>query len=242
MGKLRKGERIIGRRGFRVDEMSAQVREKILELMNQGVAYKEISRIVAEVYGEKISSAAICRYNRMTKEQFDLAAERMQKTREWSKAIVGAASENPEVDTGKLLTNLIEGDLVSFITSCDMQERLNELPIDKVTDIVYKMGRVSNQREKLLWESRVKQALQKAEEKVRRSAQDKEATGTMTTGAPLAVNQALESQLATLLEHYGPDQIRAGLSSLGVITTRNNQGLDPETLKTIREEIYGIFK
>ncbi|MEW6378608.1 MAG: phage protein Gp27 family protein [bacterium] len=238
MGKLRKGERITGRRGFKVEEMSAQAREKILELMNQGVAYKEISRIVAEVYGEQISSAAICRYNRMSKEQFDLAAERMMKTREWSKAIVGAASENPEVNTGKLLTNLIEGDLISFITSCDMQERLQELPIDKVADIVYKMGRVSNQREKLLWETRVKQALQKVEEKAEKAAQSREPVSI----DPANINQKLEHHLSTLLEEYGQEQIHAALISLGVIADRSRQGLDPETLKTIREEIYGIFK
>ena len=237
MSKLRKGERITGRRGFKVEEISEQAREKILELMNKGVAYEKISGIVDEVYKEKVSAAAICRYNRMLKEQIDLAAERTRYIRECSKAAMEKLGDDPDVDIGKFLTMRVEGEILTYINSIDVQGELRGLRFDKVADIMRKLGEVTVRREALLWKTKLDRAFQAIDEKARKAAQG---PGPGLDDAP--VDRNLESQLATLLEHYGPKQIRASLSTLGVITARNTQGLDPETLKTIREEIYGIFK
>jgi hypothetical protein len=176
--KLQKGERLPGRRGFRADELSAEAKDKLLELFNKQVPYKVICQVIREVYGEDISPAAACRYNRHMKEQFDMAADQTRKIREWSKAIVGAASENPDVDTGKILTSLMEGDLLAFITSVDMQTALETLPPNKIADMIYKMSRVSIARERLLWDVKVKKILSTAVQKAQKieKEQNKEMT------------------------------------------------------------------
>lgn len=236
--KLRKGERITGRRGFKVDEMPEDAREKVLELMHHGIAYEKISEVVNEVYGEQVSPAALCRYNRMLKEQIEMATEKTRYIRELSKAAMEKIGDDPDVDIGKFLTMRVEGEILTYLNTIDVQEELKGLRFDQVASIMKKLGDVTVRREALIWKTKLDRAFKKLD------AQAKEAQGSGSGEGEGEVNEALESQLATLLEHYGPEQIRAGLSALGVIAVSagNKQGLDPDTLKTIREEIYGIFK
>jgi len=234
----KKGERLPGRRGFKVDELSEQARALVLEMMHKGVPYEKISIMVAEAYGESISGPAICRYNRFSKEQFDLAADRTKKIREWSRAIVGAASENPDVDTGKLLTSLMEGDLLSYITSVDTQSQMADLPINKITDMIYKMSRVSVQRESLLWKAKVQNALKALDEKAQKAQTAQ--TEQMNESGP--ADETLKSRLSQIQLEYSLENLRAGLYELGIVDKpKHTKGLDPETLRTIKEEIYGLI-
>ncbi|MEW5803747.1 MAG: Bro-N domain-containing protein [bacterium] len=59
------GQRIPGRCGFKIDELSEEAKAEAITLLQQGMAYKKVAEIILQKYDEKISGAALCRYNRL---------------------------------------------------------------------------------------------------------------------------------------------------------------------------------
>jgi transposase-like protein len=237
-GKLQKGERIPGRRGFKVDELSEEAREYVLRMFNKQMPYKDIAQIVTDVYHEKISPSSLCRFNRASKEQIELAAREFKTKREWLRAVIDVTSERPDVEMSKALMSIMEGECLEALTSIDMQQKLGDLPVDKFGLLVSRLARTNTSIERLRgeWMEKIKKVLSIAEKK---------ATGEHSESAKSApsipIDESLKRTLTALQEKY-KDMLPEALYDLGIVERpRHIQGLDPDTIKSIREEIYGIL-
>ncbi|MEW6378616.1 MAG: Bro-N domain-containing protein [bacterium] len=74
---LPKGQRVPGRCGFKVDELSENAKAEAISLLKQGMAYEKVSEAIMEKFNEKISAAALCRYNRLVLQKQREAEERV---------------------------------------------------------------------------------------------------------------------------------------------------------------------
>jgi len=237
-GKLQKGERIPGRRGFKVDELTDEAREYVLRMFNKQMPYKDIAQILNEVYHESISPASLCRFNRASKEQIELAAAQFKTKREWLRAVIDVTSDRPDVEMSKALMSIMEGECLEALTSIDMQAKLGDLPVDKFGLLVSRLARTNTSIERLRgeWMEKIKKVLSIAEKKAAG-----EQCESANTASSVPIDESLKQTLKALQEKYKGVLLEA-LYACGIVARpRPAQGLDPNTIKSIREEIYGIF-
>ncbi len=208
--------------------------------VDKGKTSREIARDLKEKYNIAISHGPICNYLRKESDQIEIAKQRIEKTREWAQVLIDAnKNAGGEVDTNKVLMNLIQGDVLQFVSMNKdaMQEKAGDLTLDRLADISYKMAKVNIQNEKLALQKKASEVFFKLEEKGKQNS-----SLNKTKDAP-PIPTKLKSNLEFLLQEYGQEQIKAALIETGIIAEpKSSQGLDPETLRTIREDVYGIFK
>lgn len=210
--------------------------------VDKGKTSREISRNLKEKYNVNILQGGINAYLRKEADQIEIAKQRIEKTREWAQVLIDANnSAGGEVDTNKVLMNLIQGDVLQFVSMNKdaMQEKAGDLTLDRLADISYKMAKVNIQNEKLALQKKASEVFFKLEEK----GKQKQETSLNKNKDTPPVPPKLKSNLEFLLQEYGQEQLRAALIEGGIMAEpKSSQGLDPETLRTIREDVYGIFK
>lgn len=223
-----------------LDTMPDDAKVFFREEEEKGTSCIKLSLELKEKYGISISDSAISRYLRKEADQLEAAKQRIEKTREWAQVLIDAnKNAGGEIDTNKVLMNLIQGDVLQFVSMNKdaMQEKAGDLTLDRLADISYKMAKVNIQNEKLALQKKASEVFFKLEEKEKRETSLNKNKDTPPTPPKLKVN------LEFLLQEYGQEQLRAALIEGGIIAEpKSSQGLDPETLRTIREDVYGIFK
>jgi hypothetical protein len=223
-----------------IDTMPDDAKIYFREEKEKGTSNVKLSLGLKEKYGIAISPTAVSTFLRKEVDQMEIAKQRMEQTREWAQALINANSNaGGEVDTNKVLMNLIQGDVLQFVSMNKdaMQEKARDLTLDRLADISYKMAKVNIQNEKLALRKKASEVFFKLEEK------GKQDTPSNKTKDTPPIPAKLKSNLEFLLQEYGQEQLKAALIEGGIIAEpKSSQGLDPETLRTIREDVYGIFK
>ena len=225
-----------------IDKMDDEAKIYFRQEVEKGTTCKKISEGLKEKYNVTVSDAAVSNYLRKEADQIEIAKQRIEQTREWAQVLIDANnSAGGEVDTNKVLMNLIQGDVLQFVSMNKdaMQEKAGDLTLDRLADISYKMARVNIQNEKLALQKKASEVFFKLEEKGKQKQETSLNKNKDTPPTP----PKLKSNLEFLLQEYGQEQLKMALIEGGIIAEpKSSQGLDPETLRTIREDVYGIFK
>ncbi len=219
-------------------ELLPEEAKEILQIeVKKRTPTKKIAEILTKKTGINITVNNINQHLRREADKLEFAKRRIEKIREWTEIITQTTNKSPQTDTTKLLTNLIQGDVLQFMITADTQARMGDLSFDKVADIALRIANFNNQKEKIELQKRTTHLFETLEEK--NTARNKG----KSENTPQEINPELTKIIKNLKEQFGEEQLKNALIEAGIMPPpKNNQGLDPETLKTIREEVYGIFK
>ncbi len=151
-----------------IDKMDDGAKIYFRQEVDKGTTCKKISEDLKEKYNVTVSDSAVSNYLRREADQIKIAKQRIEKTREWAQVLIEAnKSAGGEVDTNKVLMNLIQGDVLQFVSMNKdaMQEKAGDLTLDRLADISYKMAKVNIQNERLALQKRASEVFCKLEEK-----------------------------------------------------------------------------
>ena len=227
-----------------LDTMPEEAQVYFRQALSEHLTRAKIVKGLNEKYGVKISKTRMDDYLRRESDLIEIGKQRVRQVREWSQSLVDAnASAGGGLDTNKILRDLIQGDVLQFVSTNQemMQEKAGDLTLDRLADITIKMARVNIENERLTLQKKASDLFQGLEEKNKKREQNKISDTTIDTTPP---PDELTAALGSLVQQFGQEQMKAALIGSGIIPpARSSQGgLDPETLRTIREDVYGIFK
>jgi len=130
------------RKHYKVETLSC--REEIDRLLNKGVKYEEIKKVVEEM-GEEISIASLSRYNK----SFQIAAERVVKLKESMKAYVDATKDKADTDMAEIANSIIMQNIIDRLINSDISNELKDTDIINLSKITATLERNSINRDDL---------------------------------------------------------------------------------------------